>query len=145
MSDVTVSPLERLAALRDWIENGIGHCLQEDPSGLLAGIEAAAALDACDELADLLRALGIPAATTPQPEVPVNGQPRASCPDCNVECGVALVDARTPQERKMLVDLEPVPVDRDSRILIWVSLFSGHPPEGRLLTAGNLYRLHRCS
>lgn len=75
------------------------------------------------------------------------GRPVAKCSSCGQECGVVRVDVGSAQERELLVDLEhPRYAPMESQdVLVWVEMFSGHPPEGRVLPMGALHASHRCS
>lgn len=52
---LAVTPLEKLAAIREWIESGIPQTLDEDPSGFLLGIEAVAVIGALRDIEMALR------------------------------------------------------------------------------------------
>lgn len=77
------------------------------------------------------------------------GRPVAACASCGQECGVVRVDVGSPQERELLVDLEQPsifgPGETPGTLVVWVEMFSGHPPEGRVLPMGALHASHRCS
>jgi hypothetical protein len=85
------------------------------------------------------------AASPPEPSLaPAEGQPRAVCGVCAVECGVVRA-GEGDSAHEFLVDLEPcASQDADLPTLVWVEMFSGHPPVGRVLPMGALHRVHRC-
>jgi hypothetical protein len=44
-ASLAVTPLEKLEAVREWVESGIATALDEDPSGFLLGCESASVHD----------------------------------------------------------------------------------------------------
>lgn len=49
MSDLTLD--EKLAAVRMWVDTGIGASLEEDPSGFMLGVASVGVLAVLDEVA----------------------------------------------------------------------------------------------
>ena len=54
-SSLAVTPLEKLDAVRAWVDTGIGVTLGQDPSGFLLGIESISILEALDDIEEALR------------------------------------------------------------------------------------------
>lgn len=76
---------------------------------------------------------------------PPEGRPVIPCPEgCGTEVGVVRVDVGTPNERELLVDLDPYDIVLKQGVRVWAELFSGHPPTGIVLPAGSLHLTHCC-
>lgn len=54
MTELAVTPAEKLDAVREWVQTGIAKTLEEDPSGFMLGIESVSIIEALNDIESAL-------------------------------------------------------------------------------------------